>query len=288
MFERNSFSPDEPENNWIRRALAKSPPVIQDPESIWSAYHVEQGYRQRYYYTDERKTQLAITATHDAIKTKRHDAKTVSAMVDLAEARGWKTVRARGPKEFRREAWIQARVKGNVAVTGYWETSADMREVARRRTQAQESKQAAPSAAITSNHVARNPEIAALVKRIDHLVSAAERAASPGQASNRTERKTEPTKDILGELTPAERVRLNAPPDNVDRAERMAERMADATDRMHDAARERQADNHKPLSQAERDAGRARAKASPRDDRQAAQRASQAASASSRTSEASA
>lgn len=303
MFERNSFSPDEPENNWLRRALAKSPPVIQDPESIWSAYHVEQGWRQRYYYTDERKTQLAITATHDAIKTSRRDAKTVSAMVDLAEARGWKTVRARGPKEFRREAWIQAHVKGNVAVTGYWETSADWREVAKRRTQAQESKQAAPTAAVTSNHVARNPEIADLVKRLDQVVSAAERGANP---------------DLLGELTPAEKQRLNSTekdpieywerasdktlasddiikslgvrdrtteiangwtrqeaeamnahldakaarewersePDNA--SARRAERMADATDPMHDARREQQADTYR-ARQAARDAARARA-----------------------------
>jgi hypothetical protein len=192
MFERNTLSLDEPESNWVRRALAKRPPVIEDPASIWSMYHAEQGWRRRYYYADERKTQLVITATHDALKTKRQDAKTVSALLSLAEARGWKTVRARGSKEFRREAWIQAHVKGNVAVTGYWETSADWREVARRRSQAQESKpaesiSAAPNAAEAApSSTSAEAELQSLrdrVARVETVLSQAERDSGRSRAS---------------------------------------------------------------------------------------------------------
>jgi Large polyvalent protein-associated domain 7 len=205
MFERNMLTLDEPESNWVRKALAKRPPVIEDPASIWSLYHVEQGWRRRYYYADERKTRLVLIATHDAIKARRHDTETVAALLSLAEARGWKAVRVRGSHEFRRETWIEAHVKGNVAVTGYWETSADWREVARRRSQAQENNSAEPVAA-TPN---RSAAIADLADRIGRLETAASAQAQAAPLSASAERELQALRDKVARvetvLTQAER-----------------------------------------------------------------------------------
>ena len=69
------------------------------------------------------------------ISTKRDDRQTVSAMLDLAQSRGWDAVKLRGTEDFRREAWVQAQVRG-IETTGYKPKDTDVQE-ARQRTTAQ-------------------------------------------------------------------------------------------------------------------------------------------------------
>src|SRR5206468_8201228 len=68
---------------------------------------------------------------------------TVAAMVDLAQARGWKSIRARGSQEFRAEVWVEGQTRG-IKVEGYKPTETDKQEVAKRR--AAEESRVAPAA----------------------------------------------------------------------------------------------------------------------------------------------
>jgi putative DNA primase/helicase len=50
-------------------------------------------------------------------------------MVQLAEAKGWQSVRLRGSEEFRREAWLQASLKG-IEAKGYAPRDVDIQKLA--------------------------------------------------------------------------------------------------------------------------------------------------------------
>ena len=119
MFEGNSLRPAEDVEKPARKVFAEKPQVPEDPSDIRATYYVKERWGKRYYYADYQQKQLAITATPDAIRTKRDDRETVSAMLSLAEARGWglrsrqrhKGLPARGldsgPGERHRRFWIQ-------------------------------------------------------------------------------------------------------------------------------------------------------------------------------------
>ena len=79
----------------------------------------------------DKQKQEVMRASHKRIVTKLDDKQTVSAMLDLAQSRGWDTVRVKGTADFQREAWVQAQVRGMKA-EGYRPTATDQQELARR------------------------------------------------------------------------------------------------------------------------------------------------------------
>jgi len=86
----------------------------------------------RRYYADYQQKQEVMRAAPKSISTKLDDKQTVSAMLDLAQSRGWDTVRLKGTADFQREAWVQAQVRGMKA-EGYKPTATDQQEAARRK-----------------------------------------------------------------------------------------------------------------------------------------------------------
>src|ERR1700761_6689117 len=86
----------------------------------------------RIYYTDYQQKSEVMRAAAQRITTRLDDRQTVSAMLDLAQARGWQSVKLRGTDSFKREAWVQAQVRG-MRTEGYQPKATDMQE-ARRRT----------------------------------------------------------------------------------------------------------------------------------------------------------
>ena len=52
-------------------------------------------------------------------------------MLDLAQARGWQSVKLRGADSFKREAWVQAQVRG-MQTEGYQPKATDVQEAQRR------------------------------------------------------------------------------------------------------------------------------------------------------------
>ena len=58
----------------------------------------------RIYYTDYQQKSEVMRAAPQRITTRLDDRQTVSAVLDLAQARGWQTIRLRGSDSFKRAA----------------------------------------------------------------------------------------------------------------------------------------------------------------------------------------
>jgi hypothetical protein len=85
----------------------------------------------RIYYTDYQQKSEVMRAATQRITTRLDDRQTVSAMLDLAQARGWQSVKLRGTDSFKREAWVQAQVRG-MQTEGYQPKATDRQEAQRR------------------------------------------------------------------------------------------------------------------------------------------------------------
>jgi len=89
------------------------------------------GGRERIYYADYKQKSEVLRVRESRITTTLDDRKTVSAMLDLAQERRWDRIKLTGSDSFRREAWVQAHVRG-IETTGYQPQNTDLQEVARR------------------------------------------------------------------------------------------------------------------------------------------------------------
>ena len=112
-------------------------PYTSEPESIAKAYYVEQKDGERRYFDDYQRKAIAMRATDTSISSKREDLNTVRAMLDIASARGWQSIEIRGSAEFKREAWIEASVRG-LEGRGYSPNDLDRQEADRRAAERRE------------------------------------------------------------------------------------------------------------------------------------------------------
>lgn len=71
----------------------------------------------RYYFRED-TTMLAFELVNDKIRSAHTDPDVARSMVELAEAKGWKTLIFKGTDEFKREAWLEATARG-LATKGY-------------------------------------------------------------------------------------------------------------------------------------------------------------------------
>jgi hypothetical protein len=113
---------------------AKRPPFVSEPESIAKAFYVEEKGGERRYFDDYKRTNLAMRATETSVMSKREDLKTIRAMFEIAEARGWRSVEIKGSGEFKREAWIEATARG-LEGRGFTPSDLDRQEADRRRNE---------------------------------------------------------------------------------------------------------------------------------------------------------
>jgi hypothetical protein len=125
-------------------------PAAQQPDTVAQRHNLYTADRRfpaaRVYYSDYQQKQEVMRAKAKVITTKSDDRQTVGAMLDLAQSRGWQTVKLRGTDEFRREAWVQAQVRGMKA-DGYTARNTDLQEVERRKAAAAPvAERAAPAA----------------------------------------------------------------------------------------------------------------------------------------------
>lgn len=123
-----------PSSTAASRALARRGPVERDDVAERHGLFVSESKRGvREYWADHHQKQRVMRATERRITAPRSSTneRTVSAMLDLAQERGWASVRMRGTQEFRAEAWIQAQARG-MKVEGFTPTDTTRQEVARR------------------------------------------------------------------------------------------------------------------------------------------------------------
>jgi hypothetical protein len=175
-----------------------------------------------------------------AIVTADSSQRTVAAMVDVAEIKGWRKLQLSGSKEFQREAWIEATSRGMAVQTrGYTPTQQD-REEAKNRSSVQTI--APPKNKIEQGQLPRTPAGA----RVQHpreapagpaAVQAAEasRRADAGEGAVARERA-----EWLAAQTQASSVQAR---DSADNLWRTAWRSAESIDARSDATQaERAAD----------------------------------------------
>ena len=119
----------EARGSFFRRRPAEpaKPDAVAQQHGLYTA---EKGSTRRYYADYQQKREV-MRADPKRITTKLDDKQTVGAMLDLAQSRGWGTVRLKGTADFQREAWVQAQVRGMKA-EGYKPTATDQQEAARR------------------------------------------------------------------------------------------------------------------------------------------------------------
>ena len=108
-----------------------SEPVQPDKVAQQLGLYTTEKRNSRVYFSDYQQKQEVMRADPKRITSKLDDKQTVSAMLDLAQSRGWDTVRLKGTKDFQREAWVQSQVRG-MKPEGYKPTATDQQEAARR------------------------------------------------------------------------------------------------------------------------------------------------------------
>jgi putative DNA primase/helicase len=99
------------------------------------------------YHFRDRTGEVAFEAQEKKLLTQHQAPAVVSSMIDLAEARGWSSLKLSGTEEFRREAWLQASVRG-LETSGY---RPDKLDKARLEELQKERTLAAPVNAIMEN-----------------------------------------------------------------------------------------------------------------------------------------
>lgn len=133
-----------------RRAESEVRPA--DPESVRRRYYTQDKSTERRYFDDYQGKSLSFRAGGDRVSSKREDLNTIRAMLDVAEARGWREVALKGTAAFRREAWIEAAARG-LPAQGHRASDLDQQEVERRcalRQPAQQPGQTAPASPATA------------------------------------------------------------------------------------------------------------------------------------------
>lgn len=87
------------------------------------------------YMLDPRTNKLAIDArSENILKTRNNDKKTIKNMLAIAETNGWQNIKVKGSPEFKKEMWLQARLKG-LEVQGYKPSEQDKKLLETRKAQ---------------------------------------------------------------------------------------------------------------------------------------------------------
>lgn len=78
-----------------------------------------------YAKDDIGNTNLVFEDRRTSINTSRQDEKTVNAMIDIAESKGWSSIKIKGTEEFKQKAWLEASLRG-IDIQGYQPTERDL------------------------------------------------------------------------------------------------------------------------------------------------------------------
>lgn len=113
----------------------QNPPPVEtdDLAKKYNFYTADKwGGTQRHYYADFQQKEEVMRATPRKISTRLSDQRTISAVLDLAEMRGWGKIKISGSDSFKKEMWVQAQAK-DIEIVGYEPTTADRQEAQRRQ-----------------------------------------------------------------------------------------------------------------------------------------------------------
>lgn len=78
----------------------------------------------KFYFRDD-ENKLAFEDKGRRLATEHNDPEVAKAMIELAEAKGWNSLKVKGTEEFKREVWLQASLKG-MEVSGFQPRDVDL------------------------------------------------------------------------------------------------------------------------------------------------------------------
>jgi len=195
-------------------ATAKKPgPHTTESAAIASSYYVEDRGRDRHFYDDYQRKALVMRVTDSVVSSKRQDLNTIKAMFEVAGTRSWTSVDLKGTAEFKREAWIEAQVRG-VDARGYRATDLDRQEAERRGRERGQSNEVRAAAA-TPTPVADKPGQPAVQGTAQTKAAGTAAPSQEETPSVASHRKTYRT--AKADLSPDGRVVLSALSETIDR-----------------------------------------------------------------------
>ena len=85
------------------------------------------------FYERENPASVAFEDRGDkGLHTSKSDKDTVTAMLDMAQSKGWESIKLKGSEEFKREAWMEAQMRG-IKTKGYEPSEKDKLELQARQ-----------------------------------------------------------------------------------------------------------------------------------------------------------
>lgn len=94
----------------------------------------------RKYYERDEETTLAFEDKGRRLATNRDDPATARSMVELAEGKGWQSIKIKGSEKFKAEAWVQAAARG-IEVRGYKPRDVDLARLEELRAERERSEE---------------------------------------------------------------------------------------------------------------------------------------------------
>lgn len=92
------------------------------------------GEKINFYERDGDAELVAFEDRSKSLHTSREDSKTIKAMLDVAQAKNWSSVNLKGTEAFKREAWLEASIRG-IEVKGFKPQEKDFIELQKRQAE---------------------------------------------------------------------------------------------------------------------------------------------------------
>lgn len=90
------------------------------------------GEKVNFYERDGEDGVVAFEDRNKSLHTSREDSKTIKSMLDVAQAKNWSSINLKGTEAFKREAWLEAKVRG-IEVKGFKPEEKDLVELQKRQ-----------------------------------------------------------------------------------------------------------------------------------------------------------
>lgn len=154
------------------------------------------------YYFRDRPDALAFKDNGSKLVTASNSKDIALSMAALAEAKGWKGLSVSGHADFRREVWLEARLRG-IAVVGYEPKPQDKAELAARLEQTLNNTVAARDG--QASRVVKAAELPPTPAKPSRVVKAEDQAVAPAASPKKVPEQREVFASLLGEAAQASR-----------------------------------------------------------------------------------
>lgn len=202
---RDQLSPDKggPHGSADRLASqARSPAVEETSPSLTDPVRtgseptaIEKQLQDRYFFNDgvyhfkDRQRGIAFVDRRDQLVSPTDDISVIPSMLDLAQDRGWTSIRVAGSKEFKRNVWLAAQARG-METNGYEPSERDLAELKDRL------KEAVPLER-TTNSISRDEQIPISARQSQYLHALGAQLASEGASGKAIDKVVRASKDLL-------------------------------------------------------------------------------------------